>query len=612
MATKAATRPCADVAETLVAGAADRPGAFVARVSGDEFCVLLEGHRLAHAVSVGAGAIKALAAEHGAVALLRRRDREPCGGQSRARCCASADAALYAAKRRGGGQVMSANGATAGPAPGRRRLRGAGATVERIAAATGAVVTELDGRLAEAPVLDRLEAVANAYTEAADLAGWTVSVARPGEDVLVDLSLGNNRDRGLQGIRVGPGTEEYRISEFPVTEEIVAAGAGTFIVNLSDEATDERERELLVELGFQSVIGVAAAADDGTYLLELYGDRPNEQLGPLATPLRLTMSAAMPAPAPGRPGARSQAALAKGSELSLAVARRLDAADDAETAVEVTAEELQAAFGCLVVDIVRVDGDSLELLAECGEARTPADWRPPRDTGMIGRCLREGEPVLAGDVRREPQFRGNGRAREVRSELVVPVRVDAENWGVINLEHTAVDFFGLLDVRLVQAVAAQLGGALHAIDLYASLERAYMGTAEALAAALEAKDPYTARHSTSIVERAVAVGRRLGMDAEQLRVLRYGAAFHDIGKLAIPRSLLNKPGPLTAEERTLVEQHTVIGERILTPIEFLEPVLPLVRHAHERWDGPGYPDGLAGESIPLGARVLFACDATTR
>ena len=99
------------------------------------------------------------------------------------------------------------------------------------------------------------------------------------------------------------------------------------------------------------------------------------------------------------------------------------------------------------------------------------------------------------------------------------------------------------------------------------------------------------------------------MSAEELRVLRYGAAFHDIGKLAVPQSILRKPGPLTDEERASVEQHTVIGERILSPVEFLAPVLPLVRHGHERWDGSGYPDGLAGEQIPLGARVLFACDA---
>jgi HD-GYP domain-containing protein (c-di-GMP phosphodiesterase class II) len=92
-------------------------------------------------------------------------------------------------------------------------------------------------------------------------------------------------------------------------------------------------------------------------------------------------------------------------------------------------------------------------------------------------------------------------------------------------------------------------------------------------------------------------------------MLRYAAAFHDIGKLAIPREVLNKPGPLDEDEWAVMAQHTLIGERILRPIEFLAPIRSIVRGAHERWDGTGYPDRLAGEEIPLGARILFACDA---
>jgi HD-GYP domain-containing protein (c-di-GMP phosphodiesterase class II) len=101
----------------------------------------------------------------------------------------------------------------------------------------------------------------------------------------------------------------------------------------------------------------------------------------------------------------------------------------------------------------------------------------------------------------------------------------------------------------------------------------------------------------------------MGLEAEELRMLRYGAALHDIGKLAIPASILTKPSPLTLEERSQMERHTLIGEQILAPIRFLRDVLPLVRHGHERWDGTGCPDRLAGEEIPLGARIIFACDA---
>ena len=98
------------------------------------------------------------------------------------------------------------------------------------------------------------------------------------------------------------------------------------------------------------------------------------------------------------------------------------------------------------------------------------------------------------------------------------------------------------------------------------------------------------------------------MSEAELSALRYAATLHDIGELGVPEAILNKPGPLTEDERPAVEQHPLIGEGILSPIEFLADALPLVRAAHERWDGSGYPDGLAGEQIPLGARVLFACD----
>ena len=227
----------------------------------------------------------------------------------------------------------------------------------------------------------------------------------------------------------------------------------------------------------------------------------------------------------------------------------------------------------------------------------------------MGRCLADGRPVISADVTREPGYRSSPSTRAVRSELAVPIRGTEAPWGVINLEDTELNAFDEDDARLLESISAQLAGTLNSIGLYERLDRAYLGTAEALSAALDAKDTSTAAHSESIVEHAIAVGSRLGMGDEELRMLRYAAAFHDIGKLAIPRSILNKPGPLDDDEWAEMKQHTVYGDRILRPIEFLDPIRPIVRHAHERWDGEGYPDGLAGEDIPLGSRIVFACDA---
>lgn len=129
-----------------------------------------------------------------------------------------------------------------------------------------------------------------------------------------------------------------------------------------------------------------------------------------------------------------------------------------------------------------------------------------------------------------------------------------------------------------------------------------------LALSIEAKDPYTEGHCDRLSKYSVALGERLGLSEELQVALRRGGLVHDIGKLAIPEHILLKPGPLTPEERKLMEQHTIVGERICAPLRSFRHVLPIIRHHHEKWDGSGYPDGLKGERIPLTARILQVTD----
>jgi putative two-component system response regulator len=129
-----------------------------------------------------------------------------------------------------------------------------------------------------------------------------------------------------------------------------------------------------------------------------------------------------------------------------------------------------------------------------------------------------------------------------------------------------------------------------------------------LALTIEAKDPYTEGHCDRLSKYSVALGEKLGLPQDVRVALRRGGLIHDIGKLAVPEGILLKPGPLTPEERKVMEQHTVIGERICAPLRSFRSVLPIIRHHHEKQDGSGYPDGLKGEKIPLTARILQVTD----
>jgi cyclic di-GMP phosphodiesterase len=129
-----------------------------------------------------------------------------------------------------------------------------------------------------------------------------------------------------------------------------------------------------------------------------------------------------------------------------------------------------------------------------------------------------------------------------------------------------------------------------------------------LALSVEAKDPYTEGHCDRLARYSVAIGRMLDFSPEYLKALHRGGILHDVGKIGIPDAILLKPGPLTETERIVIQTHPVIGERICAPLKSLRLVLPIIRHHHERWDGSGYPDGLAGEAIPLTARVLQVVD----
>jgi diguanylate cyclase (GGDEF)-like protein len=451
------------VAEALVAAAADHPGSVVGRLSGDEFCVLLEGKSVDEACVVGEAAIQILESDRDLPASISCGATSVEGpGATRGRVLRSADSAQYAAKRMGGGQVCTAApDLTPALSDGDRRLF-RGDAERRLLAAVDLLEKSLAGRLAGRAALDRLEVVATTLAEALNAAGWTVSYAPAGGNLVRSLSNAHSRELRLRGVRYGLEGEVYELDGFPATRELIEAGEGSFFVRCGEPESDGAECDLLEELGYDAGIVACAADRDGAWLLELYGDEASgeldEAIGLAAVLTRAAVPPARRMPA-GRPDAEERQA--RRLELLLAVSRRLGGATHDRERLELVVEELERALRPEVASILELlAGNTVKLAAYRSEHLLSPNWTQPADAGLVGRCISERAPVLVGDVREEPEYRGRGRGFEIRSELDVPILVGDEVWGVVNLESGREDAFDAEDVRVIESLAALLGSAL--------------------------------------------------------------------------------------------------------------------------------------------------------
>lgn len=164
-------------------------------------------------------------------------------------------------------------------------------------------------------------------------------------------------------------------------------------------------------------------------------------------------------------------------------------------------------------------------------------------------------------------------------------------------------------LRSIEMTAAQAAVAIETSRLYHDLNRSYMDTVSALANAIEFRDPYTRGHTDRVKVLARAIAQRMGWGVEQLFDLWMGCTLHDIGKIGVPDSILNKPGPLTSQEMNWMRRHTEFGVKMIENVPFLKPAVPYVYYHHERYDGSGYPTGLMGMDIPIEGRILAVVDA---
>lgn len=240
------------------------------------------------------------------------------------------------------------------------------------------------------------------------------------------------------------------------------------------------------------------------------------------------------------------------------------------------------------------------------------------DYPSFARVLITGEPtVLHQDCAEcSPLEREEFRAYGIQSILFVPVLAHGKVVGGIEIwESRRRREFTQAEIFLAQSMAAHAGSVLENAALYEQTRRqaeelaqAYDSTLAGWARALELRDEQTQDHTRRVTELAVTLARALGLSEEEIVHIRRGAILHDIGKMALPDSILLKPGPLTPEEEALMRQHPQFAYDMLSPIEFLRPALDIPYCHHERWDGQGYPRGLKGEEIPLAARIFAVVD----
>lgn len=224
-------------------------------------------------------------------------------------------------------------------------------------------------------------------------------------------------------------------------------------------------------------------------------------------------------------------------------------------------------------------------------------------------ALKNNEPVLIGDLDKSHNLSVFKLESRMKSAVAVPLRTRKEDVGMLVLNSTSEQAFTEDHALLLSTFGAQAAVAIVNAKLYKDLKEMLVGVMFSFSAAIEAKDPYTEGHSSRVSRYAVAIGQKLGMTGTSLEELRNAGLIHDIGKIGVAEAIIRKTGKLDDIEWDAMRLHPLHGENIVAPIPFLASVLPGVRWHHERYDGTGYPDGIANDKIPMMARILSVADA---
>lgn len=231
--------------------------------------------------------------------------------------------------------------------------------------------------------------------------------------------------------------------------------------------------------------------------------------------------------------------------------------------------------------------------------------------GIAGRAFQTGETIFVTDPAQNNQYKDFiGKEEQKDPFIAIPLKLKEKPFGVLNLHLSREkELFTDYDLKFLTLLAGETAITLENIKLYESLENFYLEMVQTLARVIDAKDSYTGDHAGRARQKARRLAEELHMPAQMLRYVEYAALLHDIGKIGIDGAILSKPGKLMNEEYEEIKKHPAIGYQILSPIHFLGPVSQMVLYHQEWFNGMGYPEGLKGEEIPLGARIVATIDA---
>jgi diguanylate cyclase (GGDEF)-like protein/putative nucleotidyltransferase with HDIG domain len=291
--------------------------------------------------------------------------------------------------------------------------------------------------------------------------------------------------------------------------------------------------------------------------------------------------------------------------------RRLSRADDMTAMFEVVTEQLRTVVRATMCGVMVADDERgiLTVVATDDTLRgSRLGFEVPISASRAGSVYRSGKAVLVPDVLADATAYGKSEATW-RSLMIVPLISGGRTFGTLHVGHSQPYVYDTRDLRMVELIAAQIANALCRALEQEREQELHLAAIEALSAAVDARDPFTHTHSRRVAHLAARVALRMGLPDADVEQIELAGLLHDVGKIGIPDRILTKPGRLDAEERLIMMSHSEMGARIIGGHPALSELVPIVRHHHEWHDGRGYPDGLRGDLIPLGAAIMSVADA---